>query len=190
MNPLIVLAIIALVTLGGGLLPTVVKPVAKKNPERVLLFGDSFAQGLMGPMEQAARQAGSEFRARGEKSTRIDSWSKSEGLRKLLTDFQPTLVFISLGTNDEQMGPGVVERQRQALEELLTLVTSAPGFRELVWIGPPELNRPSNGVIPMLQERLAQYFYSEKLDIPRAADGLHPTSAGYKLWADAVWAGQ
>ncbi len=31
------------------------------------------------------------------------------------------------------------------------------------------------------------YFHSEKLEMPRGPDNLHPTARGYAGWAGAIW---
>ena len=191
MNLLMVLLVLAAVTGLTMAGKTAEATKGDKKPERVLLLGDSFANGLTAPMRSAATAAGWDFRVLAKDGTRIDHWAQSEGLTKLLTEYQPTLVFVVLGTNDEYMGPGVVDSRREAMHALLSKITVAPGFREVVWVGPPTIPRPSNGVTDMLKDALEPaYFDSRALEIPRAGDGLHPTGAGYKKWAEAIWAGR
>lgn len=160
------------------------------EPERILLIGDSLAQGLAAPLRLRAQQAQIPFDALGKQSTRIDQWAGSAELAKKLASFRPTLVMVSLGTNDEAMGPGVVEAQRAALRRLMQQLLDQPGLQNVGWIAPPSLPRQSNGIRAMLEEELGpQLFHSEKLDIPRQPDKLHPTSQGYVIWADEIWRG-
>lgn len=160
------------------------------EPERILLIGDSLGLGLTAPLRLRAQQAQIPFDVLCKQSTRIDQWAGSPDLSKALARFRPTLVMVSLGTNDEFMGPGVVESQRAALRRLMQQLLQQPGVQNVGWIAPPSLPRQTNGIRAMLEEELGpQLFHSERLDIPRQPDKLHPTPQGYVLWADEIWRG-
>lgn len=157
------------------------------TPETRLLFiGDSMAQGLAPHVENLAHDEGiAAFAARGIVGTRLDQWAKDPWLDAELQSFSPTLVLVSLGTNDEAMGAGAADRQSSAFEALLAKI-SASGA-EVAWVGPPSLPFPRHGVSDMIRARVPHYFASESLDIPRAPDGLHPNVSGYAGWAGAIW---
>ena len=158
---------------------------------KVLLIGDSLAVGTAPHYAALAKEAGVEFKGLGVTGTRIDQWAGSQELPKVLGSFNPDLVLISLGTNDAFMqGADVVAKQRTQLERLLQQLQG----RDVVWIGPPTLpNPPSPGIVLMIQEAAGalaprfHYFHSERLQIPRGPDGIHPTVRGYAGWAGAVW---
>lgn len=153
--------------------------------DRVLVFGDSLAVGLIPHLDALAEESGVALTGRGEVGTRIDQWSSDSWLIAELESFQPTLVLVSLGTNDEAIGPGAVEREAPHLARLLALIEESGA--ELVWIGPPALPFPSAGIATMIEAAVPYYFDSERYDIPRAPDHLHPTAAGYAGWAGAIW---
>jgi len=171
-----------------------------KRGMRVLVIGDSLAVG-MGPHFQAlGKEAGVEVKVLAKVGTRIDQWAGSAVLQQTLDSFQPDMVLVSLGTNDEYLTGDAVARQAPALEALLKKFESASitrhlrhGVEYIVWIGPPTLPRQTNGITAMIQDAAAgltprfHYFHSEKLDIPRGPDKLHPTARGYAGWAGAVW---
>ena len=161
---------------------------------RVLLIGDSLAVGMAPHFAALAKEAGVDFKALATVGTRIDQWASNTDLKKLLESFRPELVLVSLGTNDEFMrGADVVPKQRALLEKLLALLSQGP--EHIVWIGPPTLpNPPSPGIPKMIQDAAGSvlaprfyYFHSERLQMPRAPDGIHPNVRGYAGWAGAIW---
>jgi lysophospholipase L1-like esterase len=182
--------------LGGLLLAGGVGLVraARSHPKlgetsRVLLIGDSLAQGLSPHLSGLATEARLPYVGAGVSGSRIDQWVTSQWLRSTLADFGPTLILISLGTNDAYSG-GTAEQVSQYAAELLTQL---PAAADIVWIGAPLLPRQSAGhsidlgVIEAIAAQAPHYFDSQELDIPRGPDGLHPTAAGYAGWAGALW---
>ena len=158
---------------------------------KVLLIGDSLAVGTAPHYAALAKEAGVEFKSLAVTGTRIDQWASSVELPKILQSFKPDLILVSLGTNDAFMKGDVVAKQRAQLDRLLQALHGS----EVVWIGPPTLpSPPSPGIITMIQDSSGSplaprfhYFHSERLQIPRGPDGIHPTARGYAGWAGAVW---
>jgi len=161
----------------------------RRQVGRVLLIGDSFAVGLERPLKALAQ--GLPFEAHTLTSTTIPYWAGSSTLAGIVDRFQPTHVLVSLGTNDEK--GQILSQDQGAIEQLLA--TLRRGGAVVAWIGPPALPFPRAGISALAQSRSDRYFPSEMLSIPRTNDGmgggglpgLHPTSAGYAAWADAIW---
>jgi len=191
-----------LLVAGLGMVRLVNGPRVKKGM-RVLLIGDSLAVGMAPYFATLAKEAGVTFKAMATIGTRIDQWASNADLKKLLETFQPELVLVSLGTNDSFMqGKDVVTKQQAQLEKLYALLTQWPRSKDyglgpdhVVWIGPPALPKPPNpGISKMIQDAAGGtlsprffYFHSEKLNMPRGPDNLHPTARGYAGWAGAIW---
>lgn len=170
---------------------------------KILLLGDSLAVGTAPHFSALAKEAKVEFKSLAKEGTRIDQWASNADLARLLSSYQPDLVLVSLGTNDSFMqGTGVVAKQQQALEKLLALLTQWPrtngsgrGPEHIVWVGSPTLPNPPNpGISKMIQDSAGgaispryHYFHSERLQLPRGPDNLHPTARGYAGWAGAIW---
>jgi lysophospholipase L1-like esterase len=153
---------------------------------RLLLIGDSMAQGLDPQLHKLADEQGiAAYRGHGIVGSRIDQWARDPWLDDAIATFQPTLILVSLGTNDEAMGAGAADRQAPHLAALLDKL-SASGA-DLAWIGPPALPFPRHGVTDLVHANVPHFFDSEKLDIPRAGDGLHPNVGGYAGWAGSLW---
>lgn len=174
-----------------------------KKGMRVLLIGDSLALGLTPFFASLAKESGVDFKAMATVGTRIDQWAANPDLKALLAAFKPDLILVSLGTNDSFMqGADVVSKQQAQLDKLYSVLTEWPrssdyglGPEYVVWIGPPVLPKPpSPGISKMIQDAAGSalspryyYFHSERLDLPRGPDGLHPVPRGYAGWAGAIW---
>lgn len=161
-------------------------PESPKSPflragDRVLLIGDSLAQGLSVPMKQLASEDQIAFLADGRQGTRIGQWGVEPWLSQDLATFRPTLVLVSLGTNDMRMTDPNGERPA-----LAALLLALRGLRAL-WIAPPTMPFPDRGVRAMIADTEVPTFHSESLSIPRGPDGIHPTASGFAGFAGSVW---
>lgn len=154
---------------------------------RVFLLGDSFAIGLSRPMSALARDSKVSFDWMATSGARIDQLSSNSSLYQRIVRFKPTHILVSLGTNDEYMNIDARVKQAPHLKRLLQNLRSyAPVF----WIGPPKLPKATtNGTIPLILDEVpsSHYFPSQDLKISRGPDRLHPTTAGYALWAGEIW---
>lgn len=152
--------------------------------ERVLLVGDSLAHGLAVPMKQLAKENGIEFLADARLGTRIDQWAKQPWLSQVIALLRPTLILVSLGTNDMLLQEPSVEKLALAQ---LTDTLRRSGAR-IAWVAPPKMPFPDRGVRSMIDKTGLSVFSSDALVIPRGPDGIHPTAGGYAGWAGALWA--
>jgi len=175
---------------GYGVVRLIEGPQLKFGTSRVLLVGDSLAVGLGPYLRELSGPRRVAFDSTAAVGTRIDQWSSNAALRGKIASFQPTLVLVSLGTNDAYMMGGVVtaEQQRARLRDLVAMIKASGA--DYVWIGPPALPAAKNPfVLAMLRDEVpsSRYYHSERLTLPRGPDGLHPTIKGYAGWAGALW---
>lgn len=125
-----------------------------------------------------------------ESGTRVDQWADSPELAAALIEFDPSHVFVSLGTNDAYTNkdPAEVEDDVRALVEMIQETEA-----HVIWIGVPILPPFSAGaplhedILDAIKDAAPNYYDSTDLDIPRAPDQIHPTAAGYAGWAGAIW---
>ncbi len=175
---------------GYGLTRLVEGPRIKPGKTRLLVVGDSLAVGLSPYLGALASPRKVAFDSLAAVGTRIDQWAHSATLRDKLRSFSPTLVLVSLGTNDAyMMGTDIVSKQRAELRTLLAMIRDSGA--DYVWIGPPALPAPKTpAMLTMLLSEIPSlhYYHSETLSLPRGPDGLHPTIKGYAGWAGALWA--
>lgn len=165
--------------------------------ERVLLIGDSLSVGVAPILESALRERGvADFLSIGRVGTNIKQWAMDDGdgarLNEALSTFRPTLVLISLGTNDEATRklPGYenfdVARQRAPHIEQLREKLSGT---QSVWLGPPAADkwpadRPFRDLIRSVWGDM--YFDTEAVAPRKGTDRVHFSSAGNRTWRDAI----
>lgn len=158
---------------------------------RILLVGDSLAEGLKVRLAHLAQTAGAPFRSMSRNSTRIASFSRDPDLSAAIYDYRPTLVLVSLGTNDSALADPLAESAE--LDVLIRLVTSLGAA--LVWIDPPSLpTLPRSALVRQMLSKSAaaaevgmRRFDSTQIKMARAPDSIHCTPSGYSTWADAIW---
>jgi lysophospholipase L1-like esterase len=171
------------------------------DQSRILLIGDSIAQGLTPHFDSLAKDAKLPFGASFEKGTRITQWT-GERLLGALGASNPTLVIIALGTNDIY-GKADPAKLFAATAELLAVLEQQTrpdcyGLGpDVLWIGPhlpafpdPQLGAAIRDAVSGYHagcDGAAEYFDSSGLDVRLGPDGVHPTAAGYAAWAGSVW---
>jgi lysophospholipase L1-like esterase len=184
-----------LIVAGGiGVAKVVSRPLIKRGG-RLLLVGDSLSVGLAAPLKALALESGVDWRYVGETGTRIDQWAsgvQGAKLDALLASFHPTLVLISLGTNDEALkkynaSTDVLAKQKPYVQKLLEKIRASGA--EAAWIGPPTLDFQIPEFRAWLKAEIGQrhWFPSDKYDIPRQPDRIHPTIKGYAGWSGLIW---
>ncbi|MEP7126320.1 MAG: SpoIID/LytB domain-containing protein [Byssovorax sp.] len=154
---------------------------------RVLLLGDSLAQGLGPPLARLAEAAGVSLVARGIQSSTIRQWLAGSSLVDAVRQSDPSLTLVCLGTND--MGAadaGAEGRRAGALVDTLYRTSTAA----VAWIGPPSLPVDKSAfraaLAAMCSPRAVRIFDSQALDLARAPDRIHMTPAGYSAWATSI----
>lgn len=169
-----------------GLVRVLTAPRIRPGRSRLFVVGDSMAVGLTPHLKALSQESKVAIESLAKQGTRIDQWAHSKVLQDKLTKFQPTLILVVLGTNDEYLGQGAAERQAPYLKDLLKNLERTGA--DVVWVGPPALSR-SSGIAELVRSQVpdSRYFPSETLQIPRGPDQLHPTARGYAGWAGAIW---
>ena len=160
-----------------------------RDDTRLLLIGDSLAQGLSPHLKELATDERIPHLGAGVSGSRVDQWIDSQWLASALDEFGPTLVLISLGTNDaySNFSP------EQVVEHVRSLLARIPEDVEVVWVGVPGLpgsysgRSPNVDMLEGIEDEAPYYYESHELEIPRGPDALHPTARGYAGWAGDLW---
>jgi lysophospholipase L1-like esterase len=177
--------------------------------ERVLVLGDSLSVGFGPDLERElkTKRVGA-FKNISVGGTMINQWAWSENFRfartldRELAEFMPTMVIVSLGTNDEAArgtvdhrgrpmprpyGPNfsVARLKRASLGELSRKLSSV---KTRVWICPPVTKRwpPDRQFRTDISNWGGYFFNSEKLVLSKQTDRLHITASGNRIWASAI----
>jgi len=171
--------------------------LASSAPQRsldlrsVLLIGDSLAIGLAPSLKALLGRLGGTFTGRGIVNATMKQWLSGSLLDDALRAAKPTLVLVSLGTNDAK--PVDVDRSEAATELASRIARSGA---DVVWILPPSLPFPASDTSLSIASAMRKggfpSFASGALSIPRQSDQIHPTIDGYAKWADVIarWLGE
>jgi uncharacterized protein len=155
------------------------------NELRVAVIGDSLSQGLGPAIERWMNPSVVRVLSLGRQSTglsREDYFNWEAGMRQVVEEFRPDLVFVMLGSNDSQAqispsGSAIpvgtwewVHGYRERAQQLVNEATKA-GTR-VVWVG-----------IPIVEERQRWGFYKNVNDIYRETASSDPNSTYVDTWA-------
>ena len=116
--------------------------------------------------------------------SRSKSWVVSGKAARLVREFQPNVVIITLGTNIIKY-----DHPEREIYWVRALIDRIPGAL-CYWIGPPPLIPDQHGYNEMMVENVApcRYFDTRTLDFPVRQDGkFHLSRAQGALWAERVW---
>ena len=152
---------------------------------RILHIGDSHvAAGLKKSLAHHFREAGARFHQEGWVGSRCKSWVSSGRLKALVTDFRPTVVVVTLGTNE--MKNHKPDRNRSWVRGIVRRIDRASCY----WIGPPPLLEDVHGYNDMLKQTIqpCRYFDSRILDVQPHEDGtFHLSIEEGTEWGDRIW---
>lgn len=149
---------------------------------RILHAGDSMVPLVGNYLRRAVWDDHRDYWVEARDSSTTRTWAQEGLLRKVMYQYDPQVVLISLGSN-ELFDPTPEDRAAD-IRQLIQDVRARP----CMWILPP-LWKQDRGFIRVLKENLGHctYFDTTQLDLPRMEDGRHPDwSGGYK-WAVGVW---
>ena len=169
--------------------------------DRVFMVGDSQAYLLQRPLAALAKADGVTFGAHPVPGSSVISWSigHQEGWSALRT-FHPTVVLVSLGSNDACTGIRVVRNEPPYLARMLKRLDKY----KVVWLGPLKIGGAPEGcgqrdclsrAIPGLEafyqmvSPKVQYLDARTIVIPTWDDLLHPNATGQVTWANWIWRG-
>jgi lysophospholipase L1-like esterase len=159
-------------------------PAALPKGTRVLQIGDSFADALGSALSKMLRAAEVKTSLEFETPSYIPNWSYGAKLPKLLSNYHPDLVLITLGANEIE-----IPHPEERIKPVKHLVQTLAG-RPCVWIAPP-LWKPDSGVLQVIRDNVSpcRYLDSNRFvhDLPRARDKIHPSMAGREIWAKVVF---
>ena len=165
--------------------PTEIRAPTPSNRLRVAVIGDSLSQGLGPAIEQWFDPDYARVLSLGRQSTglsRQDYFNWRSGMRQIVEEFRPDLVFVLLGSNDAQAqvtpsGSEIpvgsmewVNGYRERAELLLREATRAG--THVVWVG-----------IPIVAERWRWEFYRRVNDIYRDVAATSPLATYVDSWA-------
>jgi len=168
-------------TLIGGSATPASAPFTLKG-QRVLLIGSSSAVGVGSKLKAMLETLGiAGFKNIGVSGTFLSQWSDNSTemgrlLEATLVEYQPTVVFVFVGSNDEAGGGSgtkapAVERLHRKLQGSRSFFIGLPPHTN--WT----MNRPFRNLL--IATWGADYFNTEAVNPDKAADGYHLSPTGY-----------
>lgn len=152
--------------------------------KRVLLLGDSLAEGMSSHFYETSRRSGYVPFMRCIHSTRIDHWAPK--FEKIIKEINPSLAIISLGTNDAAMSNP--ESQRHHIKNIKN--TANKYGTKIIWILPPQLPPRFIGqeaIRHIIKDELHEDAHETTIKLEKIKDQVHLTRRGYEAWINSVW---
>ena len=159
---------------------TVAEPVDTTS-QRILLFGDSMAELLALRFADYANANGHELTCVSWYSSSTRQWAETDTLDHYMRTVRPTLVLISLGSNE------LYTRDMKRCERHARAILDRIGGVPAIWIGPPNWCEDFGINQQLLDIMGPNAFYpSLNLTFERQKDGRHPTPAAARVWVDKI----
>ena len=150
-----------------------------REGDRVYLFGDSLAQGLVSPLRKLLASRGIDLVADVQPGTRFDQWV-SRGPNGAVPS-GARFALISLGTNDSVANAAHLAQVPGWAQDISASLRS--GGVTPVWLLPPPMRFSTRAAVDAV--RATKDPVVEAKDYPRY-DGIHPTPAGFETWAGDI----
>jgi hypothetical protein len=150
--------------------------------QTILLIGDSMAEGLMLRLLDYADQNKHKLATVTWYGSGTRQYGKGEVLREAIRKHKPTFIILCLGTN-ELLLPKIGKQYQQYVDNIVSQLGDIP----FVWVGPPSW-KGNYAISGLIESKVGanRFFRSEKLTMPRRADGVHPTMPGFAYWGDEL----
>jgi hypothetical protein len=150
--------------------------------KKILLFGDSQAEGIMDPLYNYTLSSGHKFLfALPWYSASDMKYASNDTLKNIIAEFKPDYIIVVIGLN--QVFQSTLDPSRKAVQTILKTIGDIP----FSWIGPANWVE-DKGINKVYEEELPKgsFFLSKNLTLPRGPDGRHPDGQGYKIWMDSI----
>jgi len=154
------------------------------TPQNFLIFGDSMSENIALRLAAYARQNGHSIHTVNWDSSGTRIWANSDTLAHFIRKYQPTYIFVTLGSNESFVRN--VDNFRPYVRKIRDDIGDIP----FVWIGPPSF-KEEHGFNEMLLAELPRgtFFRADGLKLERRKDKIHPTvkAAAYEVDSLVRW---
>lgn len=154
-------------------------PPIDETPQRILIFGDSMVVNLIPPLADYCLENGHKlFPVIWYASTTV-AWAAQSKLSDVIREFSPTYVIVVLGSSE--LGVRNVHKRASSVRRINERI----GKRHFFWLGPPNW-RDDTGWNDMVEKIVGKrrFFRSAGIELEREKDGIHPTPAASRKWAE------
>jgi lysophospholipase L1-like esterase len=150
--------------------------------KRILLIGDSQAEGIMDPLYNYTQNSGHDFAYALPWYSATDIlFASNDTLKNVIDRIKPDYIIVVMGLN--QIFQLHFEPSRNAVKTILHTIGETP----FSWIGPANWVE-DKGINQVYEELLPKgtFFLSKNITLPRGPDGRHPSYQGYRIWMDSI----
>lgn len=150
-------------------------------PQSIFIFGDSMTYNLALRIAQYAKANGHTIHSVNWDSSNTKIWAETDTLEKYIKEFNPSFVFISLGSNE------VYLKHPEVREPCVKKILETIGDIPYVWIGPPNWTEDTGFNNFLASEcKKGSFFLSQGIKLERKKDKIHPTREASALWVDSI----
>lgn len=154
--------------------------------KNVLFIGDSMTGWMAERLQAYGLENDFEVTTVLWDGSTIAKWGSANRVKKLVDQYKPDVVFISLGMN-ELLEPNPEKRLSTYIDNILAGLGDTLYF----WVGPPTW--PGKGKGEKLNNwldsklKVGHYFHSDSLSLARQSkSNPHPTKAAIQTWIDTI----
>lgn len=147
----------------------------------VLVFGDSMTILVANRLAAYGEKNGYRVCSVTWDSSSSVGWSGCDTLDNFIGRYKPDFIFVTLGSNELFLKN--FDSRRPYVEKLVGKMGDIP----FVWIGPPNWQE-DKGFNDMMESTLPKgtFFRTDRMELPRGADHVHPTQKGGIIWTDSI----
>ncbi len=151
------------------------------SSQTILLIGDSMTFNIALRMAQYAKQNGHTLHSVNWDSSNTKIWAESDTLDYFIRTLNPSIVFISLGSNE------LYFKNPESRKPFIEKIVEKIGSRPYVWIGPPNWKKDS-GINDLIENTVSpkSFFRTDGMELARKKDKIHPTRKATALWVDSI----
>lgn len=162
------------------------KGTTRRRPAepRVLLIGDSHAQGLAPHLGRMASAAGVPFGADFQVGSTVALWATPR-LQAALDAHQPTVVLVSLGNNESATMQAATPAVKAGVQAVADMVHAAGA--DLAYLVSPRLPWSTAWAATLWRAAADDAMPGLAFDDEPRGDNIHLLPAGYSRWATAIW---
>lgn len=152
------------------------------NKKRILLVGDSEAEGLMYPLNDYCQNSGHELvKAVVWYSASDMTYAANDTLKNEIAKVKPDYIIMVIGLNQ------IFQQSFESSIKAVATIKKTFGNIPYTWVGPANWVE-DKGINEVYEAETdpGTFFLSKNLVMGRGKDGRHPDMKGYYIWMDAL----
>ena len=152
------------------------------DKKRILLVGDSEAEGLMYPLNDYCQNSGHEIvKAVVWYSATDMTYAANDTLKNAIATVKPDYIIMVIGLNQ------IFQQSFESTIKAVAKIKKTFGNIPYTWVGPANwVNDKGINNVYETQNDPGTFFLSKNIVMGRGKDGRHPDLNGYYIWMEAL----